>query len=496
MTGDYYESFCSDLNTKPNPDIGIILVTGATGYIGGRLVPELVERGYNVRVLVRVDSPEYKERWPGVEVVSGDARDYGSLENALNGVCVVYYLLHSLHLGHKKFEIVDLQVAENLEKAASINKVKRIIYLCGLGESSDKLSPHLRNRLKVAQILAEGTSELTTLRSGMIIGSGSASFDILKDLVNNSPIFFVPKWAKAKSQPIAIRNVIKILVGVLEQEETTGKQFDIGGKEILSYADMLKEFSALLGKKKLYLPGLINYSPVYGFFAGLLTSVPGPITKVLIEGCKNDVLCANDDIKKYLNVKPLTFKEAIIRALSQEEKDKIFTRWSDAYPPEYDLATKLHELNYSPKYTKSYLILTHKEPEKIFQSFCKVGGKNGWFHSNWMWRLRGMLDKLLMGVGTARGRRSFSSLRINDVIDFWRVENIQKNKFLLLRAEMKLPGKAWLEFNIDKGVGINKLSVNAYFDPKGIKGILYWYNFLPFHGIIFTNLLKQIERRS
>jgi hypothetical protein len=307
----------------------------------------------------------------------------------------------------------------------------------------------------------------------MIIGSGSASYEILKDLINNSPLFFVPKWAKTKSQPVAIRNVLKFLIGVMQKTETSGKIFDIGGKDILTYDEMLKTFASILGKKKIFLPGLITYTPLYALIAGWLTSVLGPLTKILVEGCKNEVVCINNDLKNFLDFESLTFKEAIESALEHEKKDKISTRWSDAYPPRHNLATKLHELNYSPKYTKSYLISSHKKPEAIFNSICKVGGKNGWFHNNWMWRLRGALDKLLMGFGPARGRRSSLTLRVNDVIDFWRVENIRQNRFLLLRAEMKLPGLAWLEFNIDDGVGINKFSVNAYFEPKGIKGIIY-----------------------
>jgi len=490
------ELVCLDLPTKPFRDNRLILVTGANGYIGGRLVPELIARGYRVRIMVRKDSPVYKERWPEIEIAVADAMNLDALVNALKGVHTAYYLIHSLHLGYKKFESVDIQVATNFRVAAENQNIKRIIYLGGLGDSNSKLSPHLKNRIVVAQKLSNGKIPVTVLRAGMIIGSGSASYDILKNLVCNTPVFFIPKWAKTRSQPISIRGVIKYLVGVMEVEQTAGKNFDIGGNDILTYDEKLKVLAKLLGKKRYFFPGLITSKVLYAYMASLLTPVPGPITKVLVEGCENEVVCQNGDIKKYLDIELLTFKEALLRALSREEMDMISTRWSDAYPPAQDLAIKLHELNYSPKYSSSYIILTHKNPAKIFNSFCKVGGKNGWFQNNWMWRMRGSLDRILMGVGSARGRRSFSTLRINDVIDFWRVENIIENKLLLLRAEMKIPGMAWLEFNIDEGVGINKFSVNAYFEPKGIKGSLYWYNFLPFHAIIFKNLLKQIESRN
>ena len=490
------ELYCTDLPTKPEPEIGKILVTGATGYIGGRLVPELIARGYKVRILVRKSSPELIKRWPGVEVFVGDALIPDDILKAMDGIHTAYYLIHSLLLGKKEFEIIDIQVAANFRNAAERQNIKRIIYLGGLGDTNTKLSSHLENRIKVAQELSNGIIPVTVLRAGMIIGSGSASFEILKNLVVNTPVFFIPKWAKTRSQPISIRGVIKYLVGLMEIEETTGKNFDIGGNEIFTYDEMLRALADLLGKKRYFFPGLITNTSFYGYFASLLTPVPAPITKALIAGCKNEVLCKNNEIKKYLDIKLLSFKEASLRALSSEEKDKISTRWSDAYPPVHNIALKLHELNYSPKYSRSYILLTHKDPAAIFSSFCKVGGKNGWFNNNWIWRIRGAVDRILMGVGTARGRRSGTTLRVDDVIDFWRVENIVENNTLLLRAEMKLPGKEWLEFYVDRACGINRFLVNTYFEPNGIRGFLYWFGLLPIRNLVFKDLLKQIERKS
>lgn len=490
------ELYCEGLVSDPRPQIGTILITGATGYIGGRLVPVLQQRGYKVRVMVRTMSKEHAERFPDCEIVRADARSYDQLYMALQGVHTAYYLLHSLRLGHKKFEEVDIEVAENFRMASEQQGVKRIIYLSGLGKETTHLSPHLENRMKVAHVLQDGPIPVTLLRAGMIIGSGSASYEILRNLVKNTPIFFIPYWAKTKSQPIAIRDVIRYLVGVLEIDKTIGQSYDIGGTDILTYDEKLKVLANLLGLRRFYFPALITWTPLYGYIASLLTPVPGPITKVLIEGCKNEVICQNNDILEVIPCERLTFRQALLKAMTAEEKDLVQTRWSDAYPPEYDLAVKLHELNYSPKFTSSNLLLTHKDPGALFESFCKVGGKSGWFHSNWMWRMRGMLDRLFMGVGSARGRRSFSSLRVNDVIDFWRVENIKQDNLLLLRAEMLIPGHAWLEFFTEKGEGINRLAVNAFFEPRGIRGRLYWYLFVPFHIIIFSNLLKQIERRA
>lgn len=487
---------CKDLTTSPRSDKGLILVTGATGYIGGRLVPELLARKYRVRVMVRSYSPDYVKRWPGAEVVEADALDLEKLIIALKGVDTVYYLIHSLLLGQKKFEKTDLQAAINFRIAAENQKIKGIIYLGGLGDVNTQLSPHLKNRTLVGEKLSQGNIPVTILRAGMIIGSGSASYEILSNLVRNTPIFFIPKWAKTKSQPIALRDVIKYLVGVLELDEANGKEFDIGGTTILTYDEKLTRLAKLLGKNRLFFPALLTSPPVYGYLASLLTPVPGPVTKVLVRGCKNEVICQNNDIRELINFEPLSFEDALKEAILREEKDQIDSRWSDSFADGHELLAKLTQIKPVPKYNSSYCLLTHKEPLALYNSFCGIGGKAGWFHSNWMWRLRGVADRILLGVGSSRGRRSHSELRVNDVIDFFRVENIKKSKLLLLRAEMKIPGLAWLEFVIDSYEGLNKLSVTAYFQPKGILGKLYWYFFLPFHFYLFKKLIKLIEKRS
>ena len=488
--------FCDDLPTVPRPDKGLILVTGATGYIGGRLVPELLARAYRVRVMVRSFSPDYASRWPGAEIVQADALDVEQLITVLKGVDTAYYLIHSLLLGYKKFEKTDIQVAVNFRIAAENQKIKGIIYLSGLGEINVQLSPHLKNRAIVGENLSQGPVPVTILKAGMIIGSGSASYEILSNLVRNTPIFFIPGWAKTKSQPIALRDVIKYLVGVLELDEARGKKFDIGGQTIITYDQKLRDLAKLLGKKRIFLPALITTPAVYGYLASLLTPVPGPITKVLVRGCRNEAICHNSEIRELIDFEPLSFEEALTAALLREEKDQVTSRWSDSFPYAHELAVKLTELKPVPKYTSSYCLLSYKEPASLFNSFCSIGGKVGWFHGNWMWRLRGMIDRLLLGVGSSRGRRSYSELRVDDVIDFFRVETIKKDKLLLLRAEMKIPGKAWLEFIIDSYEGLNKLSVTAYFQPSGVLGKLYWYFFLPFHFYLFNALIKQIEKRS
>lgn len=479
-----------------NHEVGKILVTGATGYIGGQLVPALVERGYSVRVMVRVASPEQKDKFPQCEISVADAIDIDQLKEALKGIHTAYYLIHSLLLGKMAFEMIDVKVAENFWRAAEEMGVKRIVYLCGLGKDEVGLSPHLENRMKVAIELQRGSVPVTTLRAAIIVGSGSASYEILKNLIINSPIFLIPKWAKTLCQPISLEDVLKYLIGVMECKECSGKTFDVGGSDILSYEQMLRSLAKIMGRKRLFLPSFFSNTTLYGYFASLLTPVPAPITKCLMEGAKNEVICQNDIIKKILPFNPLSFKEAILQALTREEQDKISTRWSDAYPPAHELAIKLHEEKKPIRFQTSYSLLTYKSANSLFVSICKIGGKEGWFYTNWLWRLRGAFDRLLMGVGTARGRKSVSSLMINDVIDFWRVEGLKKDELLLLRAEMVLPGRAWLEFKITQENEMNRLCVKAYFQPSSWRGYIYWYNFLPFHFIIFKDLIHQIDKRS
>ncbi|NQT94134.1 MAG: DUF2867 domain-containing protein [Lentisphaerae bacterium] len=496
MTEYQHDVFCDDLPTRPQPEIGKILVTGATGYIGGRLVPELLIRGYNVRVMVRAASPEHQERWPEAEIAVADALDRDALERALDGVHTAYYLIHSLLLGPGGFEEAELKSAGNFAKAAETAGVHRIIYLGGLGDMGKSLSPHLQSRMQVAQTLDRGAVQTTILRAAIIIGSGSASYEIVKHLVEKLPVFFIPPWGRTRCQPIGIRDVVKYLVGVLETPETCGASFDIGGKGILSYEMMMRELADVLGKKRLFINTFFSRLGFYAYLASLITPVPASITFCLMEGLRDDVICQNGDIRKLIPFRCLTYRESLVDAMSREEQDRVHTRWSDAYPPAHELAIKLHELDHPPAYTCIYSLQTTKSAPALFRSICRIGGKEGWFHVNWMWRLRGMLDRVLAGVGSSRGRRSSSTLRINDVIDFWRVEDLLPDEMLLLRAEMKLPGRGWLEFRVQPDGERRRLCVQSYYDTNSVAGRLYWYIFLPFHFYIFSFLLKQIEKRS
>jgi uncharacterized protein YbjT (DUF2867 family) len=494
---DQKDLFCTDLPTRPLSGNEKILVTGASGYIGGRLVHELHARGYHVRVMVRGNVFQYQNLWPDVEVVTADALKYETLGTALNGIHTAFYLIHSLLLGPQDFSDADSHAAHNFMRAAKGNNVKRIIYLGGLGDATTKLSDHLFSRIQVAEELKKGTVPVTVLRAAIIVGSGSASYEIIKHIVKKMAVINVPGWANTRCQPIAIRDVIKYLVGCLETPATSSKSFDIGGKDILTYKQMMELFAVVLGKKRIFVSFPPSNLHFYSYIASLITPVPAPIIHSLIEGLGNEVICQNDSIREIIPFETLTYREAVERALLREEQDKVYTRWSNAYPKNHSLALKLHELGKLPYYTASYSIITGKSASALFDSFCRIGGNEGWLHSNWMWWLRGTGDRLLLGVGSQRGRRSDSSLKINDVIDFWRVEDIRENERLLLRAEMKLPGRGWLEFIINpQDDGNNKLTITAYYDTDTIVGVLYWYVFLPSHDIIFRGLIKQLEKRS
>lgn len=484
------------LPTAPCPDVGTILVTGASGYVGGRLIPVLLQRGYTVRAMVRKPSPQLKQQWPELELMEADAMNPEGLDQVLSGVHTAYYLIHSLALGPEHFDVADIHAAANFRDAAARQGVKRIIYLGGLGDLSPGLSDHLASRIKVALTLGGGPVPVTALRAAVIIGSGSASYEIIHSLVTRLRILPAPRSAWNLCQPIAIRDVLKYLVGVLENPETTGHSFDIGGPDIMTYRDMMMRLGDLLNRGIRVFRFPVNAIPPYAYIASLLTPVPAPIIAALMEGLQNDVTCRDFHILSAVPFEPIGYREALLRAMDREEQDAVRTRWSDAWPPVHELAIRLDEMRKKPRYTARYELTTDKTSGQLFHSVCRIGGKEGWFNTNWLWRLRGFLDRMLGGVGSQRGRRSHRSLKMGDVIDFWRVEELTLNQRLLLRAEMKLPGRAWLEFGIEDLGTQRKLTIMAHFHTRTLFGRLYWYMLVPFHRIVFRDLIHGIAHRA
>lgn len=496
-TANASEAMVVDVPTQRVKLAGKVLVTGASGYIGGRLVAVLANRGYDVRVMVRAPSPEYAERWPACQIVAADALDVASLRSALQGVDTAYYLIHSMLMGRAGFAAADMAAARNFRDAAEAAGVRRIIYLGGLGDTRTQLSRHLQSRMDVARVLMASPIPTTVLRAAVIIGSGSASYEMMKNLVQNPPFILLPPWARTRCQPISIRDVIIYLVGVLENPATSGRAFDIGGREILSYESMLRILADVLGIRRLLLHSPVSSIRLYAYFVSLVTPVPHAIIRCLIESTANEVVCQESDIRTLLPFEPTGYREAIVRALTREEQDAVHSRWSDAYPPAHELALKLGDLARGTRYTATHSLVSTESRIGLFRSICGIGGREGWFHNNWLWRLRGALDRVVMGVGSSRGRRQSSRLRINDVVDFWRVEDLRPGRRLLLRAEMKLPGRGWLEFRLeDADGGRTRIVLTAYFDTASLGGKMYWYASMPLHWFVLGGLLQQIESRG
>ncbi|RLE24257.1 MAG: DUF2867 domain-containing protein, partial [Acidobacteria bacterium] len=356
------------------------------------------------------------------------------------------------------------------------------------------LSDHLSSRIRVALTLRNSSIPVTVLRAAVIIGSGSASYEIIHSLITRLRVLPLPRFVDRQCQPISIRDVLKYLVGVLETPETIGKSFDIGGADVLTYREMMEEFAHMLNRRVAMFHFPFNYIPAYAYVASLVTPVPAPIIRSLMEGLRNNVVCRDVHIRGLVPVEPISYREALVRAMDREEQDQIRTRWADAYPPAHELAIKLREMRKLPRFTAVYSLETDQTAISLFQSICCIGGKEGWFQTNWMWRLRGFMDRLIGGVGIQRGRRSAASLKIGDVIDFWRVEDLVSGRHLLLRAEMLLPGRAWLEFNINDNGATRTLQIKAWFHTRTLFGKLYWYALVPFHGIVFKDLIKGIEK--
>ncbi|MFJ2843142.1 SDR family oxidoreductase [Streptomyces griseofuscus] len=484
----------------------LCLVTGATGYIGGRLVPELLAAGYRVRCLARSPGKLRDHPWAGeVEVAGGDVTDAESVRVAMRGVAAAYYLVHALGTG-RGFEDTDREGARVFGAQAADAGVRRIVYLGGLtpaGVPEHELSPHLRSRSEVGRILMASGVPTTVLRAAVILGSGSASFEMLRYLTERLPVMVTPSWVRTRIQPIAVRDVLRLLVKSALMPASVNRAFDIGGPDVLTYRDMMMRYAAVAGlPRRVILPVPVLTPRLSSHWVGLVTPVPASIARPLTESLRHEVVCRENDITRHVPEPPghpVGFDEAVRLALKRVRDADVTTRWSSASvagAPSDPLPT-------DPDWAGGSLCTDLREcpadarPEDLWRVIEGVGGENGWYSSPLAWSVRGVADRLVGGVGLRRGRRDARMLRVGDSVDFWRVEEIEPGRLLRLRAEMRLPGLAWLEMGVDRdGNGRTRYRQRALFHPHGLLGQIYWWGISPFHAVIFGGMARNIARAA
>ncbi len=473
------------------------LVTGATGYIGGRLVPELLEAGHTVRCMVRSAGRLRDQPWASqVEAVQADATDAGQTRKALDGVDVAYYLIHTMG-GGKDFAASDRRAATTFAAAARDAGVRRIVYLGGLAPD-EELSPHMRSRAEVGQIFLDSGVPAVVLRAAVIIGSGSASFEMLRYLTERLPVMTTPRWVRTRTQPIAIRDVLRYLVGWAAVEQEVNRSFDIGGPDVLTYADMMRVYASVAGlPRRVIIPVPLLSPGLSSHWVGLVTPVPAGIARPLVESLRNETVCHEHDIARYVPDPPeglVGFGQSVALALQRIKEAKVVTRWSSASTP----GAPSDPLPTDPDWTGGSLYVDRRacrvqaSPQALWAVIESIGGERGWYSLPVAWWARGVLDRLVGGVGLRRGRRDQRHLRVGDSVDFWRVEEVEPGRLLRLRAEMRLPGLAWLELSVDRDRDGTVYRQRAIFHPRGLAGHLYWWSISPFHSLIFGRMPRNV----
>ncbi len=481
------------------PDISsrarrIILVTGATGYVGGRLARALEARGERLRCIAR--KPEYLRGRVGAatEIVQGDIQDRASLERAMAGVDCAYYLVHSMGLSDA-FAREDRAGAVNFAAAARAVGVRRIIYLGGLGDSSVGLSEHLSSRHEVGALLRESGAPVIEFRASIIIGSGSLSFEMVRALAERLPLMITPRWVSNAAQPISIGEVIDYLIGGLDREFDSSRVFEIGGADVVSYGDILREYARQRGLRCVMIRVPVLTPRLSSLWLGLVTPLYARVGRKLIDSITHPTIVREAGAAALFGVRPLSMREAIERALRNEDLEFALTRWSDsvsAAGSELDFGG----VRFGNRLVDSRSIRVPVAPAAAFAPIARIGGRTGWYYGEWLWQVRGWLDLLTGGVGMRRGRRDPVHIAVGDTIDCWRVEAFEPDRKLSLRAEMSLPGRAWLDFEVQtEGVG-STIRQTAIFDPIGLGGLVYWYGVWPLHQMVFAGMLRGIARAA
>jgi len=479
-------------------DSKLILVTGATGYVGGRLVPRLLAAGHRVRCVVRDPARLQGREWlEQVEVVPGDMFQPDSLVAAMRDIRVVYYLVHSLGEG-SDFSARDLAAARNCAQAARAAGVERMVYLGGLGDPEANLSAHLRSRHQTGDALREAGVPVTEFQAAVIVGSGSLSFEMIRYLTERLPVMICPKWVFTKIQPIAIRNVLDYLVAALSCPESTGRILEIGGSDVVTYAGMMKGYAQARGLKRRLLAVPVLTPRLSSYWVHLVTPIPANIAQPLIKGLGNEVIVRDDSaLRLFPAIRPLDYDTSVRLALALVETQGMETMWSDALSSSQGSRTPTTLTTREGLIRERRQRMVSASTESVYRSFASLGGDRGWLYMDWAWQLRGMLDRLCGGVGMRRGRRDPRELRVGDSLDFWRVEMVDPGRLIRLRAEMKVPGRAWLEFEARPEPQKQTLLLQtAFFEPKGLFGLLYWYALYPIHRLIFSGLIRRIVEQA
>jgi uncharacterized protein YbjT (DUF2867 family) len=471
-----------------------VLLTGASGYVGGRLLQRLRNAGYRVRCLARRPDVVRQRAGGDVEVVAGNVLDPGSLDVALRGVDTAFYLVHSMG-DSGSFEEVDRLGALNFGTAANMAGVNRIIYLGGLGSEAEELSPHLASRHEVGRILRESGVPVVEFRASVVIGSGSLSFEMIRSLVEALPLLITPRWVNVPAQPIAIDDLLDYLVESIQLPATESRVFEIGGADRVTYGELMQVYARQRGLRRWMLPVPVLTPYLSSLWLGLVTPLYARVGRKLIESIVHPTVVRDDAALRTFDVRPMGVEDAVRRAIHSEDMDFAATRWSDA------LSAAGHPrvwggVRIGARLVDSRTITVPLPPELAFRPIEKIGGETGWYAWNWLWRLRGFLDLLAGGVGTRRGRPSPSTLRIGDTVDFWRVEALEPARLLRLAAEMKVPGRAWLEFEVEGDDASSTIRQTAVFDAVGLTGKAYWYALYPVHHLVFGGMLRGIARAA
>lgn len=483
------------------------LVTGATGYVGGRLVPCLLREGHRVRCFVRDADPLRARPWGNdVEIVVGDALDADTIPPAMHGVDAAYYLIHSLASGEEAFAERDRRAATNFRTAAEDHGVDRIIYLGGMRPKGEQHSKHLQSRLETGDVLRDGSVPVTEFRAAQIVGSGSLSFELVRYLTERVPLLICPRWVQTPTQPIAIRTVLQYLVAALDQPASAGEIVEIGGADVLTYAEMFRTYAAVRGLKRPIVNVPFLTPRLSSHWIGFVTPLPPTIARPLIEGLDNEVTVDDPETARQLfpDIEPMSYEAAVRLALQRVTSDDLPTVWNSAVSSTPGSTDDVRRLDLTEGlYREMRSTTVEAPPDVAFDTITRLGGQNGWLYGDFLWRLRGWLDLFFGGVGVRHGRRSDTDLRVGDTVDFWRVEALEENRLLRLRAELKLPGRGWLQFEVegtDEAAPSTRITQTAFFEPKGLAGTLYWYAVLPFHGVLFAGLLRSlaewVERRA